>query len=427
MHLRNGDNMPATEEQTTETIENDKQRTIEEPPGPKTHGGGKADDKRRNFFVSWRTCIRLGVTVFLIFVCMRFLEPVENFISLLFGGLLAVFAGLVIAYIVNIPMRFFERKLPGPTGDGTKNRGLSMLLAFACIVGVVLVVLILVIPNLINAIIVLAESLPNLITNISDNEVLASIIPADIIKQLESINWEQVTNDVVGWLQSGIMDSLPGIMSAIGKIGACFMGIILSFWFLGEKDNLSSGAHNIIVTYIGKGADEKLRKVAKYADESFHGYIVGAALEGAIFGFLVVIGCTIAGIPEALMLGALVGVMSLIPVIGALIGAVLGAIIIFATSWQKALIFLVVFFVVQQIEQNVFYPRVVGKRAGLTGLWPLIGTTLGLAVFGFVGALVGVPLMATILRIVNADVERRKELDDENKTLMGKLQKSLTE
>jgi predicted PurR-regulated permease PerM len=131
--------------------------------------------------------------------------------------------------------------------------------------------------------------------------------------------------------------------------------------------------------------------------------------------------------PDALMLGALVGVMSLIPMIGALIGAILGAIIILATSWQKAIIFLVLFFIVQQIEANFIYPRVVGKHVGLTGLWPLVGITLGVALFGFVGAFVGVPLTATIFSIVKSDISRREQLPGENISPLEKLQESLSD
>ncbi len=419
--------MSDKEQNMPEISQDEKQDSSSDITSLKNGNDKKSDEvKKRRFSIGWKTCFRLGITVLLIFVCLRFIDPIENFLSLLIGGTIAIFAGFVISYIVNIPMRFFERKLPGPRGDGTKNRGIAMLLAFASILGVVIVVLVLVIPNLVNAIIVFSESLPHLITHLSENEVLASMIPADILEQINSINWEQVTNDVVNWLQSGVMDSLPAIMNAVGKIGACFMGIILSFWFLGEKDKLSGSFHDLISTYIGKNADNKVKSLAKYADESFRGYIVGAALEGAIFGVLVFVGCSIAGIPEALMLGALVGVMSLIPVIGALIGAVLGAVIIFAVSWQKALIFLIVFFILQQIEQNVFYPNVVGKRAGLTGMWPLIGITLGMAVFGFVGALIGVPLIATILRLVEADIARKKEQGEKN-TLSNRLHESFTE
>jgi len=117
--------------------------------------------------------------------------------------------------------------------------------------------------------------------------------------------------------------------------------------------------------------------------------------------------------------------MSLIPMVGALIGAVLGAIIILATSWQQAIIFFALFLILQQIEANFIYPRVVGKHVGLDGMWPLIGVTLGVALFGFVGAFIGVPLTATIFRIVEADLARREQLSESERSPLEKLRDSL--
>lgn len=379
----------------------------------------------RDFNISWKTCLKLAITVLVVFLCIRYWGAVEKLVGLLLGGMIAIFAGLVIAYVVNIPMRFFERKLPGPTGDGTSNRTLSMILSVVCAVVVMLTVGILVFPNLVDAIVTLAKEAPGVIDAISSNEVLSSFIPAQTLAELKSIDWQKVVTDVASWLQSGIVSSFPQIMSLIGTIGAWFMGIILAFWFLGEKNRLSSSVHKLIRVYLGKRADDRFSRATEVADECFRGYIVGQSLEAVLFGSLVVIACTIAGMPNALMLGALVGVMSFIPMIGALIGAVLGAIIILATSWQKAIIFLILFFVVQQIESNVLYPRVIGKHVGLTGMWPLIGITLGIALFGFAGAFVGVPLTATIFRIVRSDVDRREQLPDKGPTPLEKLHQSL--
>ena len=382
------------------------------------------DDKE--FTISWKTCVRLAVTVMVVLLLAYFWGALEQILELLLGGMFAIIAGLVIAYILNIPMRFFEDKLPGPTGDGTRNRTLSMVLSYICAVAVLLLVVILVLPNLIGAVIKLAEAAPGVINSLENNELITSILPASVVEQIKSIDWEKLIMDVAAWLQSGLSSSLPQIISAFGRVGACFMGIILSFWFLGEKDKLSEGAHTLVKTYIGKRPDAFFSKAIAIADGSFRGYFTGAAMEGVIFGSIVAIACTIAGIPEAPMLGALVGVMSLIPMIGALIGAILGAIIILASSWQNALIFLVLFFIVQQIEANFIYPRVVGSHVGLTGMWPLVGVTLGTALFGFVGAFVGVPLIATIFRIVEADLERRKQLPEDGPSPLERLHKSIS-
>ena len=384
-------------------------------------------DGRSAFTISWKTCAKLIISVLIVFLCIRYWGAIESFTGLLFGGTLAIAAGLVIAYVMNIPLRFFERLLPGPAGDGTRNRVLSLVLTIVCSLGVVLFVGILVVPNLVDGIIKLAEAVPGAIERLTSNGFLASLLPPALVAQLNSIDWEQVVNDIAGWLRSGVASSLPQVMSLFGQIGAGFMGFVFSLWFLGEKDGLSSGAHKLIRTYIGTRADEGFARAIAVADGSFRSYIVGAALEGLIFGGLVAIACTIAGMDEALMLGALVGVMSLIPMIGALIGAILGAIIILASSWQQALIFLVLFFIVQQIEQNFIYPRVVGKSVGLTGMWPLVGITIGTAVFGFVGAFVGVPLTATIFRIVEADFVRREQQPGDRLSPLERLQKSLAD
>lgn len=377
--------------------------------------------------ISWKTCAKIIISVLIIFLCIRYWGEAESFVGVLLNGALAIIAGLIIAYIVNIPMRFFERVLPGPTGDGTRNRGLSLLLSYLCILGIAVFVGIMVIPNLVGAVVKLAVAVPGLIELVTSNEFLSSILPPEMITQLRSINWEQVVNDIAAWLQSGVTSSLPQVVTLFGQIGAWFMGIIFSLWFLGEKDGLSAGLHKLVQTYISKRADEKFSRALAYADGSFSSYIVGSALEGLIFGGLVAIACTIAGMPDAFMLGALVGVMSLIPMIGAIIGAILGAIIILATSWQQALIFLIVFFVVQQIEQNFVYPNVVAKSVGLTGMWPLVGITLGTAAFGFAGAFIGVPLTATIFRIVEDDFARREKLPDDGPSPIERLQKSLSD
>ena len=384
-------------------------------------------DNGGSFSINWKTCIKIGISVLAVFLIIHYWGSIEGFFGLLLGGLLAIFAGLVIAYVVNIPLRFFERKLPGKKGDGTLNRTLSILLSVICAIAVVLFVGILVVPQLAQAIIELAKEAPSTFNSIAENEVVASFIPAGLIGQIKSIDWPKVVTDTAEWLKSGVVSSLPQITSLIGQICAWFMGIILAFWFLGEKDKLSEQAHTLIKTYIGKRADERFSRAISVADQCFHGYIVGQSLEALLFGSLVAIACTIAGMPNALMLGALVGVMSFIPMIGALIGAILGAIIILATSWQKALIFLVLFFIVQQIEANFLYPRVVGKHVGLTGLWPLIGITLGVALFGFAGAFVGVPLTATIFRIIESDLDRRELAPGESASPLEKLQKSLAD
>ena len=380
-----------------------------------------------NFNISWKTCARLIICVLIVYLVIHYWGGIESLLALIISGLLAIFVGLMIAYLGNIPMRFFEEKLPGEPGDNTLNRYLALGCAIVCVIGVIFLVCILVIPQLIQAAVKIAEQVPALIDAILSNEYIQSLLPEGFMESLESIDWGEILGNVTSWLQSGLGSSLPQIMSIFGVIGAVCMGFVLAFWFLIEKDRLSADAHMMIRSYISQSADERFSKLAKITDECFSGYFSRQFLEGVIYAVLIAVPCAILGIPNALMLGILVGFMSLIPMVGVVIGAILGAIITLASSWQQALIFVVVFIVIQQIEANLIYPRVVGKHLGLYGLWPLIGITMGVTLFGFIGAFIGVPITATIFRIVDADLKKRAEEPDGDATPLQKLHKSLSD
>ena len=385
------------------------------------------DDRNFNLNFSWKALARVGISVLIVFLIIYYWAGIENLLALIFGGLLAIFVGLMIAYLANIPMRFFEEKLPGEPGDNTRNRYIALALSVICVIGVILLVLILVLPQLVQAAIKLANQIPALLEMILENDYIQSVIPEDFLESVGDIDWGEILGTVTSWLQTGLVSSLPQILSIFGVIGAVCMGFVLAFWFLIEKDRLSSDAHVMIRSYISKSADEKFSSLLEVADTCFSGYFSRQFIEGVIYAILITVPCAILGIPNALMLGILVGFMSLIPMVGAVIGAVLGAIITLASSWQQALIFVIVFIIIQQIEANFIYPRVVGEFLGLYGLWPLIGITMGVTLFGFIGAFVGVPITATIFRIVDADLKKRAEHPDEDATPLQRLHKSLSD
>jgi predicted PurR-regulated permease PerM len=381
---------------------------------------------KKGTVVSWKTCCRIVVCVFAVFLLIRYWGSIEGFVGTLLSGIAAIIAGLVIAYVGNIPLRFFERILPGDTGDGTLNRLLALSLTVVCAVAVLLFVGFLVIPQLVNAIVTLVKDAPAIVNTITSIPFVRNLIPESMLAQNATIDWGKVVGDAAQWAKSGVMSSLPQITSFVGLVGACLMGFVFAFWFLSEKTDLSARVHRIIRAYVGADADDFFKRTAALADDCFHGYIVGQSMEALIFGGLVALVSLLFGLENPLMLGALVGVMSLIPMVGALIGAILGALIISVTSWQQAVIFLVLFFVVQQIEANFIYIRVVGRHVGLNGMWPLIGVTLGATLFGFAGAYVGVPLISAIFRTIEADLARRDQLP-EKATPVEKLKDSLSD
>ena len=145
-------------------------------------------------------------------------------------------------------------------------------------------------------------------------------------------------------------------------------------------------------------------------NESFRGYIVGQCTEAVILGVLCVVGMLIFRFPYAGMIGSLVGFTALIPVAGAYIGAAVGAVMILTQSPLKALLFGVFLVILQQLEGNLIYPRVVGRSIGLPALWVLAAVTVGGSLMGIPGMLLGVPITAALYRLIREDMSRRERL-----------------
>ncbi|MBE6464904.1 MAG: AI-2E family transporter [Eggerthellaceae bacterium] len=377
--------------------------------------------------ITWKTCARLGATALIVYLCIRYWGGIESFLAILLNGVTAILAGIIIAYVVNIPMRFFERVLPGETGDGTRNRVFSLLLAIVCIVIVALFVILLIVPALVDAVITLAHDLPGIINTIVSSDFVKTVLPASILDKVSGIDWGQIVGSIATWLQSGITSILPGIASFLGVAAAWIVGILFAFWYLAEKDKLSTQCHRMVRSYLSPALDEKMTRLLGIIDDRFHRFIVAQSLEALIFGTIITVVALLLGLPYATMLGVLIGVMSLIPMYGAYIGAIFGAFIILATSWQQALVFLIAFIVVAQVESNFVYNRVVGRRVGLTGMWPFIGVTLGTVLFGIPGAFVGVPIMSVIFQIVHEDLTKRESLPKDALTPLERVQQKLSD
>ena len=161
-------------------------------------------------------------------------------------------------------------------------------------------------------------------------------------------------------------------------------------------------------TYLPKETCRKIRAVVKTMDECFHNYIVGQCTEAVILGVLCILGMLLFRLPYATMVGTLVGFTALIPVAGAYIGAAVGAFMILTVSPAKALVFLIFILVLQQLEGNIIYPRVVGQSIGLPAIWVLAAVTVGGGLFGVVGMLLGVPLAATAWKLLGKDMKARE-------------------
>lgn len=300
----------------------------------------------------------------------------------------SVIIGCILAYAINILLRFFERwydKLFRVNVWKKAKRVVCLILSIISLAGILVGVVYLIVPELINCM----ETFVELMSDEMDK----------VEKVIKMISDEA----------EGTMDSIKSTVSSVFSVAAnVVIGFVFSIYILAEKEKLGAQCKKLISTYLPK-VTQKIFYVTQVLDESFHNFIVGQCIEAVILGTLCVLGMWIFQFPYAMMIGVFVGFTALIPVAGAYIGAAVGAIMIFTVSPFKALPFLVFIVVLQQVEGNVIYPKVVGKSIGLPGIWVLAAITIGGGLFGIGGMLFAVPLAAAAYRLLKEDMERRNE------------------
>jgi predicted PurR-regulated permease PerM len=255
-----------------------------------------------------------------------------------------------------------------------------------------------------------------------------NIVPENIIASLSSIDWQSSLSKITETVTSGVGSALSVAFAAISSVfsvaSTVLIGFIFALYLLLDKDRLTKQFKTVSESIIPERYLSKLLHIAEVANESFHKFIVGQCTEAVILGTLCMVGMFILRLPYAPMIGALIAFTALIPIVGAFIGAGLGAFLIFVESPSKAIVFLVFIIILQQLEGNLIYPKVVGSSLGLPGIWVLAAVTIGGGVMGIPGMLIGVPFMAVIYkltveaihekRVLNSPTPSEKEGPEEN-------------
>lgn len=367
----------------------------------------------------------LGITgaLIIVYLVIRYWEKVEGAISLAAGAATPLLIGCVMAYVINILMGFYENwydKLFQVEVARKVKRVVCLILAFSSLIGIVVLIVNLILPELINCIASFIRLIPGALQMVVDfvgKEQIMKFFP-EIANGFDistiSAEIEGLIKTVIGGVGGAVGSIMVAVSSAASVIVNVVIGLIFSLYVLIEKEKLGSQTRTLIKTYVPKAAD-KIFYVASVIDDSFHSFIVGQCLEAVVLGGLCVLGMLLLQFPYAVMIGVFIGFTALIPVAGAYIGAAVGAIMILTVSPLQAVQFLVFVIVLQQLEGNLIYPKVVGQSIGLPGIWVLTAVTVGGGVLGVGGMLLAVPLFAAAYRLLKEDVLRRnpKELSAE--------------
>ena len=370
--------------------------------------------------LEWKGCIRLAITLFILYICIYFWKPVIGAVAIFLKSLSPILVGFSIAYVLNILMSFYERhyfvKFAHKPIVQKSRIPVCVILATVSFFAIIAAVVMLIIPELISCIEFILSQIPPFVKSVLDNDFIASIIPKDVALSLESVNWQDLVSKVAQFVATGVSTAAEAIFSALSSITSFIITVLLSvifaIYFMLAKNTLFNQARRLTHTYFSK-FENKIIYVFRVLNDSFHKFIVGQCVEAVILWILCTIGMLIFRFPYAQMISAFIGFTALIPIAGAYIGAIVGAIMILTVSPLQALLFIVFIIVLQQIEGNLIYPKVVGKSIGLPAVWVLAGITIGGGVMGIFGMLIGVPVVAAVYRLIRDDI-KYKEFEEQS-------------
>ena len=362
-----------------------------------------------------------GLILFTIFVLVALwnYELVFDGIKFVWGVISPFVLGGVIAFIVNIPMRFFEEKIFEKAKIKKKKwaeklaRPLSLVLALLLIIGIIATVVLIVIPELGNTLLNLGKTIQDFIPKaqkwaiqtFKDNQEIAKWI-ADI-----DFKWNEILAQGLDFLKNGASSVLgstfEAAMSIISGVASFFISFVFSCYVLVQKEKLGEQVRKLMRAFMPEDWNNIFLALGSVVNKSFTNFFTGQCLEAVILGLMFLITMAIFRLPYALLISVLIAFTALIPIFGAFIGCGIGALLIFMVSPMKALIFIIMFLVLQQIEGNFIYPHVVGNSVGLPSIWVLVAVSVGGSLMGLAGMLIFIPITAVVYTMLRGIVNRR--------------------
>lgn len=353
----------------------------------------------------------------LILVGLQNIDIVFGVLKYAFGLIAPFVLGGCMAFILSVPMSFFERHLfpEGRLSGKLKplKRTISLVLTVLAVFGIMLLVIFVVVPDLASTFVTLTNRMPAYISQLEEwLNALRKQYP-EILTQLANVDLEQLGESAFNFLRSwagSFVNSTFVIASGIASgVMNFFIGFVFACYILLNKEKLSLQFKKLMYAFLPEKAVKKLLKVFSLTHQTFSNFLTGQCLEAVILGFMFFVAMSLFQLPYALLVGILIAFTALIPIFGAFIGCAVGAFLILMISPVKALIFLVMFIVLQQIEGNLIYPHVVGNSVGLPSMWVLVAVTLGGNMMGIIGMIIFIPVCSVLYSLVREAVWQRLE------------------
>lgn len=360
----------------------------------------------------------------LVVVCLWKYENALAVLGYIFHIFFPFILGGAIAFVLNVPMNFVERHLFPQERMEKKPvlqklaRPVSMLLVLFSVIGVIVLVMFVLVPQLAETFSNLGQSIQEFIPKVQDwaeeifhgnREIMAWV------NNLE-FDWNKIMNTGIDFLTNGagsLLDStITAAKSIVSGVSRFFIAFVFAIYVLLQKEKLGIQAKKVLFAFVRKGRAEATLEVLSLTYSTFSSFLTGQCVEAIILGSMFVLSMTILRLPYALLIGIVIAFTALIPIFGAFIGCALGAFLIFIVSPVKAMIFIILFLVLQQIEGNLIYPHVVGNSVGLPSIWVLAAVSVGGSLMGVVGMLIFIPVVSVLYalfrEIVYLKLKQRK-------------------
>ena len=378
---------------------------------------------------NWRRLLSLLVIVVLIYWAVNNMLMIQSFVNALISAFQPFIFGASFAFILNLLVKRIENWLMKWQKEYKSwFRILAIISSFMFVILILFFLVFLVIPDLERTVTSFIEVVPNQVSVIiqwvnhffdNNTEIIQFVQNLDI--DLNSIQQE-----LINYAQTFATNTLGNIVrfitGAVNSVVTIFIAIVFAFFLLTNKEKIIRQLKKVIYSIWSLKWANYLINVGQKANEIFSNFVGGAIIEAFILGILVYIGMLIFSFPFKLSISVVTGALALIPIYGAIIGGVIGFILISVVNFKQAVLFIVFIVIIQQIEGNIIYPRVVGNKVGLPSIWVMVSVTVGGSFFGLIGMLVSVPLVSVIYSLISATVNYRLEtaglnIDTDSKNL----------
>ena len=363
--------------------------------------------------------------VLIIFASILFFALVMNFsavwasIGKVWAVITPVILGGAIAFILNIPLRFFEckvfRKLTySPNHKIWKKikRAVCLSISVVVVLSIITVMIVIIVPQLIDATKNFFTELPGYMDAV-EVWLLDLVVRFDLPLEdfVQNINWETISSDVLAYFSENEADIADMVVNATKEVATAvfnvIFGFILALYILASKERLGRSARRIVFSIFKPERARAILKVASMSNKAFCGFVIGQTLEAITIGVLCLIGMLILGMPYPLLVSGIIAITAFVPVFGPIIGTIIGAFIILIVSPMQAIWFVVFILILQQIESNVIYPKIMGQSVGLPGIWVLVAVTVFGGLWKIVGIIISIPICSVAYALFDAWMSKR--------------------